>query len=55
MVPVPPMAEPKSGRHYLPSFSTHGAVLEKIVLQEMEMENRSSVVVVEERKREAVL
>lgn len=36
VVPIHRMIVARSGRHYLPSFSTAGAALEKILMKDME-------------------
>lgn len=55
VIPIPSKVVTRSGRHYLPPFSTEGDALDKILLKESATESWSSVLVVEKRKRGLVL
>lgn len=50
MVHITLMVVARGWRHYKYMFSTKGAALEKMVLEKMVTEERSSVLVCEERK-----
>lgn len=55
MAPIPPIVVVGIGKHDLPLFSVEGAVLKRILLQEIATESRRFVFVGKEREPEVVV